>query len=161
MGFIIRDAKKSDVKSILKLIKELAIFEREPHEVILTEQQLIIDGFQDQPKFKCFIAEIKKEVVGIALIYPRYSTWKGAAMHLEDLIVTEKHRGKGIGFALFSKFIKYSYNQKVKRVQWVVLEWNQSAIEFYKNNGAQVLNDWRVALMDENAIKKFVENESI
>ena len=104
MGFIIRDAKKSDAKSILKLIKELAIFEKEPHEVILTEQQLIIDGFQDQPKFKCFIAEIKKEVVGIALIYPRYSTWKGAAMHLEDLIVTEKHRGKGIGFALFSKF---------------------------------------------------------
>ena len=107
------------------------------------------------------IAEIKKEVVGIALIYPRYSTWTGAAMHLEDLIVTEKHRGKGIGFALFSKFIKYSYNQKVNRVQWVVLDWNQSAIEFYKNNGAQVLNDWRVALMDENAIKKFVENESI
>ena len=82
-------------------------------------------------------------------------------MHLEDLIVTERHRGKGIGFALFSKFIKYSYNQKVNRVQWVVLDWNQSAIEFYKKNGAQVLNDWRVALMDENAIKKFVENESI
>ena len=69
MEFIIRDAKKSDVKSILKLIKELAIFEREPNEVILTEQQLIIDGFQDQPKFKCFIAEIEKEVVGLSLIH--------------------------------------------------------------------------------------------
>ena len=101
MGFIIRDAKKSDAKSILKLIKELAIFEREPHEVILTEQQLIIDGFQDQPKFKCFIAEIKKEVVGIALIYPRYSTWKGAAMHLEDLIVTESTEEKELALHYF------------------------------------------------------------
>ena len=80
---------------------------------------------------------------------------------MEDLIVTEKHRGKGIGFALFSKFIKYSFDLKVKRVQWVVLDWNISAIDFYKKNGAVILNDWRVALMDDKAIKKFVENEGI
>ena len=80
---------------------------------------------------------------------------------MEDLIVTEKHRGKGLGFALFSKFIKYSFDLKVKRVQWVVLDWNISAIDFYKKNGAVILNDWRVALMDDKAIKKFVENEGI
>ena len=140
MDYLIRDANQNDMKSVLGLIK---------------------DGFTKDPKFKCFVAEVKSEVVGIALLYPRYSTWKGQAMHLEDLIVTKKHRGKGIGFALFSKFIKYSHDLKVKRVQWVVLDWNVNAIDFYEKNGAVVLDDWRVALMDDKAIKKFVENESI
>ena len=161
MDYIIRDAKQNDMKSVLGLIKELALFEREPDEVIITEDQLIKDGFSTEPKFKCFVAEVNEEVVGIALLYPRYSTWKGPAIHLEDLIVTKKHRGNGIGFALFSKFIKYSYDLKVKRVQWVVLDWNTNAIDFYKRNGAVVLDDWRVALMDNNGIQKFVENESI
>ena len=78
-----------------------------------------------------------------------------------SVIVNEKYRGRGIGFSLFSRFIKYSNDLKVKRVQWVVLEWNKSAIEFYKKNGAQVLDDWRVAIMNENAIKKFLQNEGI
>ena len=108
MDYLIRDANQNDMKSVLGLIKELALFEREPNEVIITENQLIKDGFTKDPKFKCFVAEVKSEVVGIALLYPRYSTWKGQAMHLEDLIVTKKHRGKGIGFALFSEFIKVS-----------------------------------------------------
>ena len=161
MDYLIRDANQNDMKSVLGLIKELALFEREPNEVIITENQLIKDGFTKDPKFKCFVAEVKSEVVGIALLYPRYSTWKGQALHLEDLIVTKKYRGKGIGFALFSKFIKYSHDLKVKRVQWVVLDWNVNAIDFYEKNGAVVLDDWRVALMDDKAIKKFVENESI
>ena len=161
MDYLIRGANQNDMKSVLGLIKELAFFEREPNEVIITENQLIKDGFTKDPKFKCFVAEVKSEVVGIALLYPRYSTWKGQAMHLEDLIVTKKHRGRGIGFALFSKFIKYSHDLNVKRVQWVVLDWNVNAIDFYEKNGAVVLDDWRVALMDDKAIKKFVENESI
>jgi GNAT superfamily N-acetyltransferase len=157
MNFKIRDAIKSDMKSVLKLIKELALFEKEPNEVIITEEQLILDGFNNNPKFKCFVAEVKSEIVGMALIYPRYSTWKGPAIHLEDLIVTKKYRGKGIGFSLFSRFIEYSYKLKAKRVQWVVLDWNKDAIDFYIKNGAQVLDDWRVALMDEKAIKKFLD----
>ena len=157
MDYIIRDAKQYDMKSVLGLIKELALFEREPDEVIITEDELIKDGFSSEPKFKCFVAEVNSEVVGIALLYPRYSTWKRPAIHLEDLIVTKKHRGKGIGFSLFSRFIEYSYKLKAKRVQWVVLDWNKDAIDFYIKNGAQVLDDWRVALMDEKAIKKFLD----
>ena len=161
MDIVIRKGLKKDLPDVLKLIKELAIYENAEKEVNISLKDLENDGFGKHPYFWFLIAEKNKKVIGLSFYFIRYSTWKGSAMHLEDLIVTEKHRGKGIGFALFSKFIKYSYNQKVNRVQWVVLDWNQSAIEFYKNNGAQVLNDWRVALMDKNAIKKFVENESI
>ena len=122
-------------------------------------KQLINDGFSSSPKFKCFVAEINQEIVGMALGYPRYSTWKGPTIHLEDLIVTKSKRGLGIGFKLFSKFIHYAHELNVKRIEWVVLDWNKSAIDFYKKNGAHVLDDWRVAQMDFNAIKKFVNNE--
>ena len=97
----------------------------------------------------------------MALGYPRYSTWKGMTMHLEDLIVTKSRRGNGIGSLLFSKFINYAYSLRVKRIEWAVLDWNINAIEFYEKNGAKILSDWRVAQMDEDSIKKFCNNESI
>ena len=102
----------------------------------------------------------KSKIVGMALLYPRYSTWKGPTIHLEDLIVTKSVRGKGIGFKLFSKVIHYAFQLNVKRVEWAVLEWNKNALDFYKKNGAQVLDDWKVAQMDLNAIKKFASNEN-
>ena len=157
MKVIIRKAIKSDAAAILSLIEELAVFEKEPEAVIISQAQIEKDGFGDRPLFECRVAEADKKVVGMALYYPSYSTWKGPAIHLEDLIVTKKHRGKGIGFSLFSRFIEYSYKLKAKRVQWVVLDWNKDAIDFYIKNGAQVLDDWRVALMDEKAIKKFLD----
>lgn len=159
MNIIIREAISKDMSKVLELIKELATFEKEPDAVIVTEKQLIIDGFSSPPKFKCFVAEINQEIVGMALGYPRYSTWKGPTIHLEDLIVTKSKRGLGIGFKLFSKFIHYANELNVKRIEWVVLDWNKSAIDFYKKNAAHVLDDWRVAQMDFNAIKKFVNNE--
>ena len=159
MNIIIREAISKDMSKVLELIKELATFEKEPDAVIVTEKQLINDGFSSSPKFKCFVAEINQEIVGMALGYPRYSTWKGPTIHLEDLIVTKSKRGLGIGFKLFSKFIHYAHDLNVKRIEWVVLDWNKSAIDFYKKNGAHVLDDWRVAQMDFNAIKKFVNNE--
>jgi GNAT superfamily N-acetyltransferase len=97
----------------------------------------------------------------MALGYPRYSTWKGVTMHLEDLIVTKSRRGNGIGSLLFSKFISYAHSLRVKRIEWAVLDWNVNAIKFYKKNGAKILSDWRVAQMDEDSIKKFCNNESI
>jgi len=161
MSVLIRDAVQNDMKQVLMLIKELAKFEKEPNAVILNEEQLVRDGFSENPKFKCFVAESNNEIIGMALCYPRYSTWKGATMHLEDLIVTKSRRGNGIGSLLFSKFINYAHSLRVKRIEWAVLDWNVNAIEFYEKNGAKILSDWRVAQMDEDSIKKFCNNESI
>jgi RimJ/RimL family protein N-acetyltransferase len=160
MNIIIREAISKDMSKVLELIKELAIFEKEPNAVIITVKQLINDGFSSSPKFKCFVAELNQKIVGMALFYPRYSTWKGPTIHLEDLIVSKSVRGKGIGLKLFSRVIHYAFQLNVKRVEWAVLEWNENAINFYKRNGAKVLHDWRVAQMDLNAIKKFVGNEN-
>jgi GNAT superfamily N-acetyltransferase len=161
MNVLVRDAVQNDMKQVLMLIKELAKFEKEPNAVILNEEQLVRDGFSENPKFKCFIAESNDEIIGMALGYPRYSTWKGVTMHLEDLIVTKSRRGNGIGSLLFSKFINYAHSLRVKRIEWAVLDWNVNAIEFYEKNGAKILSDWRVAQMDEDSIKKFCNNESI
>ena len=161
MGVLIRDAVQNDMKQVLMLIKELAKFEKEPNAVILNEEQLVRDGFSKNPKFKCFVAESNNEIIGMALGYPRYSTWKGVTMHLEDLIVTKSRRGNGVGSLLFSKFINYAHSLRVKRIEWAVLDWNVNAIEFYEKNGAKILSDWRVAQMDEDSIRKFCNNESI
>jgi GNAT superfamily N-acetyltransferase len=161
MNVLVRDAVQNDMKQVLMLIKELAKFEKEPNAVILNEEQLVRDGFSENPKFKCFVAESNNEIIGMALGYPRYSTWKGVTMHLEDLIVTKSRRGNGIGSLLFSKFINYAHSLRVKRIEWAVLDWNVNAIEFYEKNGAKILSDWRVAQMDEDSIKKFCNNESI
>lgn len=161
MNVLVRDAIENDMKQVLMLIKELAKFEKEPNAVILNEEQLVRDGFSENPKFKCFVAESNNEIIGMALGYPRYSTWKGVTMHLEDLIVTKSRRGNGIGSLLFSKFINYAHSLRVKRIEWAVLDWNVNAIEFYEKNGAKILSDWRVAQMDEDSIKKFCNNESI
>ena len=157
----IRKAIKKDVKDILRLLIELAIFEKEPDAVKITEEELIKDGFGDRPRFECFLAEVENEIVGLAFFTERYSTWVGDTLHLEDLIVTKSRRGNGVGSLLFSKFINYAYSLRVKRIEWAVLDWNVNAIEFYEKNGAKILSDWRVAQMDEDSIKKFCSNESI
>ena len=111
----IRKAVKSDAESILFLIRELAIFEKEPEAVVVTKAQIEKDGFGDSPLFECFIAEVADQVVGMALYYIRYSTWKGPTFHLEDLIVTEPMRGRGIGTQLYNAFLKHAHNTGVKR----------------------------------------------
>ena len=157
MSFKIRKGEKGDMPSVLKLIKELAHFEKEPDAVIVTVEDLEEDGFGETPLFKTFIAEQDDEIVGMALFYPRYSTWKGPTIHLEDLIVTKRKRGLNIGSALYNKVIEHGYNKGVKRIEWVVLDWNTPAIEFYKKTGAVVLNDWNTAQIDEQAIKNYLE----
>lgn len=154
---IIRKAKKEDMKSVLELIQELAHFEKEPEAVVVTVDDLIRDGFGSNPLFHCFIAELNEEIVGMALYYYRYSTWKGKTIHLEDLIVKEKMRGSGIGFALYSKIIEQGKIDNVRRIEWAVLDWNTPAIEFYKKSGAKVFDDWRIAQMDEEGINNFLE----
>ena len=162
MDIQIREAKKDDMKHVIELITELAIFEKEPNAVVICSEDLIKDGFGDNPLFSCFVASVNNKILGMCLGYPRYSTWKGPTMHLEDLIVTKSMRGKGIGFALFSHFIKISHSKNVRRIEWAVLDWNIDAINFYKKNGAYVSNEWQIAQMNELAINNFIsKNENI
>jgi GNAT superfamily N-acetyltransferase len=152
----IRKGEKKDMKAVLELIQELATFEKEPDAVVVTVADLERDGFGNYPLFHTFVAEVEDEIVGIALYYYRYSTWKGKTIHLEDLIVKEKMRGSGLGFALYSKIIEQGKIDQVRRIEWAVLDWNTPAINFYIKSGAKILDDWRVAQMDENGINEFL-----
>lgn len=154
---IIRNATKNDMPSVLELIKELAVFEKEPEAVVVTVDDLVRDGFSENPLFECFVAEEKNEIIGMALYYYRFSTWKGKTIHLEDLIVKEDKRGTGAGFALYTEVIKKGKAENVRRIEWNVLDWNTQAINFYEKSGANVLKDWYVVQMDENGINKFLE----
>lgn len=156
----IRKGEKKDMKLVLELIQELAIFEKEPDAVVVTVADLERDGFGVNPLFYTFVAEVDGEIVGVALYYYRYSTWKGRTIHLEDLIVREKMRGSGLGFALYSEIIAQGKKDSVRRIEWNVLDWNAPAIDFYKKSGAKILDDWLVAQMDENGIDNFLKNNS-
>lgn len=158
MNFIVRESTPKDMPQVLGLIKELATFEKEPDAVEVTVEILKEVGFNSNPMFTCFVAEVDSEIVGMALVYFRFSTWKGRSLHLEDLIVKDKMRGSGIGKELYTKVIKYAYNKKVKRIEWAVLNWNNRAIKFYERSGATVLKDWYIAQMDEAGIKIYLEN---
>ena len=150
---IIRKGMPKDMPEVLALITELAIFEKEPNAVVVTVEDLLRDGFSENPLFYTFVAEVQNEIIGVALFYYRFSTWKGKTIHLEDLIVKETKRGTGAGFALYTEIIKQGKKDNVKRIEWNVLDWNTPAIEFYKKSGATVLNDWRVVHMDEKGIE--------
>ena len=153
----IRKGTIKDMSAVLELIKELATFEKEPNAVEVTVTDLERDGFGESPLFYTFIAEQNNEIVGMALYYYRYSTWKGRTIHLEDLIVKEKMRGSGLGFELYTAVIAQGKSDGVRRIEWNVLDWNTPAIEFYEKSGAKVLKDWLVAQMDENGINAFLE----
>jgi GNAT superfamily N-acetyltransferase len=153
---IIRQATKDDVSSILFLIKELATFEKEPDAVVVTEQELLENCFGNQPLFQTIVAEMAGEIVGMALFYYRFSSWKGKTLHLEDLIVQQKHRGKGVGLALYKAFIQTADQLGVRRIEWVVLNWNKTAIDFYEKSGAKILADWQTVQMAQENIKQFI-----
>lgn len=158
----IRKGNPEDMKYVLGLIQELAIFENEPDAVIITEEDLIRDGFGEKPLFHVFVAEItndlnEKEIAGIALYYYRYSTWKGKTIHLEDLVVKEKMRGTGLGSALYAEIMRQGKRDNVRRVEWNVLDWNTPAVKFYENSGAKILDGWQVVQMDELGINTFLD----
>lgn len=157
---IIRKGTPNDMIAVLGLIKELAIFEKEPEAVVVTVDDLVRDGFGEYPLFHTFVAEVNGVIIGIALYYYRYSTWKGKTIHLEDLIVKEDQRGTGAGFALYSEIIAQGKRDAVRRIEWAVLDWNVNAINFYKKTGAKVLDDWRVAQMDEDGINEFLSKNN-
>ena len=156
----IRKAIPEDMPAVLDLINELAIFEKEPEAVVVTVADLVRDGFGEQPLFHVFVAENQSEIIGMALYYYRFSTWKGKTIHLEDLIVKESQRGTGAGFALYTEIIKQGKKDNVKRIEWNVLDWNTPAVDFYIKSGAKVLDDWRVVQMDEQGVTSFLEKIS-
>ncbi|WP_299223048.1 GNAT family N-acetyltransferase [uncultured Psychroserpens sp.] len=156
MNFSVRSATKEDMPRVFTLIKELALYEKEPDAVETTVEDLEILGFGSQPKFHCMVAEVDGNIQAMALMYMRFSTWKGIALHLEDLIVTKKMRGFGLGAALLDEVVKYGSNLGVKRISWEVLDWNEPAIKFYKKKGAIILRDWDVVHLDEQGIKDYL-----
>lgn len=152
----IRIGVPEDMTAVLRLINELAVFEKEPDAVVVTVEDLLRDGFGENPLFHTFIAEENGEIIGMALYYYRYSTWKGKTIHLEDLIVKESKRGTGAGFALYKAIIQQGKKDGVRRIEWNVLDWNSNAIQFYEKSGAKILEDWRVVQMDEAGIENFL-----
>lgn len=158
MNYHIRPAVPSDMPQVLNLITELAIFEKEPDAVEISATDLRAKGFGETPEFDCFVAEADQNVVGIALVYTRFSTWKGTVLHLEDLIVSERMRGHGIGSALLDQVILHAVDKGVKRVCWEVIDWNTPAIDFYERKGANVMRDWNVVQLDEQGIQNYISN---
>lgn len=151
----IRKGIKSDLPQVLELIQELADYEKAAHEVEITLTQLEEDGFGENPVYEFFVAENESEIVGIALYYFRYSTWKGKAVYLEDLVVKGSERGKGYGQLLLDAIIKEAKRTNSKQVRWQVLDWNEPAIEFYKKLGADLDGEWINCTLTSQQIQSY------
>ena len=139
---IIRQANVADAAYIQALIEELALYEKAADEVEIAVSELKENGWGKDPAFESIVAVLKDEVIGTAIFYPRYSTWKGRYMYLEDLVVSEKHRGEGIGSLLFNEVVRISEERKAAKMEWQVLEWNTPAIDFYKKMKACFDSEW-------------------
>lgn len=148
MGIEIRRAVSEDCPRLLELVKELAVYERAPEEVTVSLDHFINSGFGEQPVWWAFVAEENGIILGFALYYIRYSTWKGQAMYLEDILVTEQARGKGIGKMLFDQLIEEAKEKNFKRITWQVLEWNEPAINFYKKYNTKFDPEWVNGIID-------------
>ena len=143
MNITIRKAVKEDCRRMLELIKELAVYEKEPTAVTVSFDHFVESGFGENPVWWAFVADIDGRVEGFALYYIRYSTWKGQRMYLEDLLVTEKLRGLGVGKLLFDQLFEEAKEKKFNGIAWQVLDWNEPAINFYKKLGnVSFDNEW-------------------
>jgi len=142
MSIVIRDAVRKDVPIMFELIKELALYEKAPEQVTNTVEQMYVDGFGDNPIFGTIVLEVESEIVGMALYYFRYSTWKGKRLYLEDLIVSETMRGRGLGEKLLESVIEKARQTACTGLMWQVLDWNEPAINFYKKFGAKFDEEW-------------------
>jgi len=153
---VIRKATREDVPAILALVKELAVYEREPHAVIATEADFLRDGFGETPAFEVLVAAEPADaaVSGFALYFFSYSTWVGRkCLYLEDLFVQPAHRGKGTGIALMKALAREAVAKECRRFVWQVLDWNEPAIAFYEGLGAQVQREWLHVRLEGDALR--------
>jgi len=142
MNIIIRKAIEEDCPAMMELITELAVYEKEPEAVTVSLEHFIESGFGPNPVWQAFVAETAGKVIGFALYYTRYSTWKGQRMYLEDLLVTESMRGQGVGKLLFDALVAECKIKKYSGLVWQVLDWNEPAINFYKKYNAVIDKGW-------------------
>jgi len=153
-GIQIRRGTQEDLPRVLELIKELALYEKMPDEVEVTLSEMENWGFGKDKIYDFFVAEEGKQILGIAIYYYKYSTWKGKCLFLEDLIVTEAQRGRGLGKLLFDEVVKTAAEQKVRRLEWQVLEWNEPAINFYKKYNAELDAEWLNGRLTDKQMRK-------
>ena len=151
----IRAAVEGDVPVVLRFIRELADYEREPDAVRATEADLLRDGFGPAPKFRCVMAEVDGEACGFALFFESYSTWRGHhGIRLEDVYVTPARRGLGVGAALLRYLAGVAVAEGCPRLEWDVLEWNEPAIGFYQRMGAKMQTEWRIMRVADEALMR-------
>ena len=154
----IRPATPADVPTVLRFIRELALYEREPDAVLATEADLLRDGFGPTPRFRCVLADHENTPAGFALFFTSYSTWRGHhGIRLEDLYVSPAHRGQGIGKALLQHLAQVAIAEGCPRLEWDVLAWNQPAIDFYHSQGAIMLTEWRIMRVAGEALQRLAE----
>ncbi|ALI99077.1 GNAT family N-acetyltransferase [Rufibacter tibetensis] len=152
----IRKGTEADLTGVHALIVELAVYEKAPDEVTNSIEDMRRDGFGAQPIFEFFVAESPEEgIVGIALYYTAYSTWKGKMLFLEDIVVTERLRRKGIGRLLFHAVAKAAKEENYKRMKWQVLDWNEPAINFYRSIGANLDVEWINCNLSQEELQQF------
>ena len=156
----IRLATIDDVALLRKLIRELAEYENELDQVLITQAELMQDGFGPEPKFRVLLAYWDQEPAGYALFFDFYSTWRGRQMFLEDLFVREACRGKKIGKALLAAVARIAEREGCHGMRWEVLDWNHAAVEFYKSLGAKFLDDWRLILLKDEELRRLAEAAS-
>jgi len=154
----IRMGVKHDLPQALDLIKELALFEKALDQVSNTIEQMEIDGFGSNSIYGFFVAERGNIIVGLSLYYYRYSTWKGRRLYLEDIVVTESERGKGLGKLLFERTMKFTLEQNCTGMMWQVLGWNKPAIDFYKKYNAKLDNEWINCHLEAQQIESFLSS---
>jgi GNAT superfamily N-acetyltransferase len=156
MKILIRKGTKQDMPAVHALISELALYEKAPEEVTNTVEDMIRDGFGESPAFHCLVAEVEANVVGMAIYFIKYSTWKGKGIYLDDIVVTESMRGKKIGEQLFNRLIQESISLGAKQLHWQVLNWNLPAINFYKKYPSSFDDEWINCKLSGQQLKEFL-----
>ncbi|MEW6468534.1 MAG: GNAT family N-acetyltransferase [Bacteroidota bacterium] len=161
MDITIRKGYREDLPAAFGLIRELAVYERAAHEVSNTLAQMEKDGFGENPVFGFFVAERNKVIIGLSLYYWRYSTWKGKRLYLEDIIVTEKERGQGIGHRLFVRTMEKALEENCSGMMWQVLDWNEPGLNFYRKYGAKFDSEWVNCSLEAAEMKKLLSPKTV